>query len=405
MLGERAHRARRRTTRSGSTPRRGTATVQWLAVQAERLGLGGPHDPPARPPLHAGVGRGRQAQRQAIPNTDEDWTWLVDARGQGGALARLSPVRADLDARNAEPVIRARAEVRSCRPQPYISVGLDVTVPDADDLEPSCRRRRLPGDQPFKLVFFGEKTIARATCSARSRGDCGADLYLPAGEISDTMLHQMAKVGAEDGRPMVVLCFCDCDPAGWQMPISIGAQAAGVQGAAVPRARLPGAPGRAHARAGPGVWLAVNPAEGDRAPGRPLAGRRWASSRPRSTRWPPCSPICCGRSPARRSGRSSTRPCTSAAAKAKREWREACQKAIDAQTDQDRLDASARRGRARCSRPCRPRSSVSTENSRSTRPPTSCRAPTIPQPVIAAEPDWLAIDRSRPGHGRSSPGG
>ena len=48
-----------------------------------------------------------------------------------------------------------------------------------------------------------------------------ADLYLPTGEISDTLLHQMAQVGADDGRPMVVLCFSDADPAGWQMPLSI----------------------------------------------------------------------------------------------------------------------------------------------------------------------------------------
>jgi hypothetical protein len=31
----------------------------------------------------------------------------------------------------------------------------------------------------------------------------------------------MAKVGAEDGRPMVVLYFADADPAGWQMGISV----------------------------------------------------------------------------------------------------------------------------------------------------------------------------------------
>jgi hypothetical protein len=36
------------------------------------------------------------------------------------------------------------------------------------------------------------------------------------------MIHQMAKTGAADGRPMVVLYFADCDPAGWQMPISVG---------------------------------------------------------------------------------------------------------------------------------------------------------------------------------------
>ena len=55
------------------------------------------------------------------------------------------------------------------------------------------------------------------------------------------------------------------------------AQTAGVQGAAVPRARVPGAPGRAHARAGPGVWLAIHAAEGNRAPRRSVAagdGRR-----------------------------------------------------------------------------------------------------------------------------------
>ena len=32
----------------------------------------------------------------------------------------------------------------------------------------------------------------------------------------------MAKDGVEDGRPLVVLTVADFDPAGWQMPISIG---------------------------------------------------------------------------------------------------------------------------------------------------------------------------------------
>ena len=32
----------------------------------------------------------------------------------------------------------------------------------------------------------------------------------------------MAKIGADDGRPMVVLYFSDCDPAGWNMPIEVG---------------------------------------------------------------------------------------------------------------------------------------------------------------------------------------
>ena len=43
------------------------------------------------------------------------------------------------------------------------------------------------------------------------------------GQISDTYLYQIARDGAEDGRPMVVFTFSDCDPAGyWDMPTSIG---------------------------------------------------------------------------------------------------------------------------------------------------------------------------------------
>jgi hypothetical protein len=46
-------------------------------------------------------------------------------------------------------------------------------------------------------------------------------LYLPTGEISDTQAYIMARSADSDGRPMVVFYFSDCDPAGWQMPISL----------------------------------------------------------------------------------------------------------------------------------------------------------------------------------------
>jgi hypothetical protein len=35
------------------------------------------------------------------------------------------------------------------------------------------------------------------------------------------MVYQMARIGAEDGRPMVVLYFADADPSGWNMGIVI----------------------------------------------------------------------------------------------------------------------------------------------------------------------------------------
>src|SRR5262249_38306305 len=74
--------------------------------------------------------------------------------------------------------------------------------------------------QPYHLVLVGEKSSLRPVL-----GDVAdrfkADLYLPTGEISDTHAHTMAKSAVKDGRPMVVLYFTDCDPAGWQMPISL----------------------------------------------------------------------------------------------------------------------------------------------------------------------------------------
>ena len=49
----------------------------------------------------------------------------------------------------------------------------------------------------------------------------GADIYLPTGEISDTILHQMASLTAAEERPLIVFYFADCDPSGWQMGISV----------------------------------------------------------------------------------------------------------------------------------------------------------------------------------------
>src|SRR5262249_39136811 len=49
----------------------------------------------------------------------------------------------------------------------------------------------------------------------------GADLYLPTGEISDTLIYRIAKDASADGRPLVMFTVADCDPAGHQMSVSI----------------------------------------------------------------------------------------------------------------------------------------------------------------------------------------
>ena len=69
-------------------------------------------------------------------------------------------------------------------------------------------------------MLVGEKTSLEdvLTPIAESRK---ADLYLPSGEISDTLAYQMARIAAEDGRRMTVFYLSDCDPSGWQMPVSL----------------------------------------------------------------------------------------------------------------------------------------------------------------------------------------
>ena len=77
---------------------------EWLASEADRLGLGDRTDPSPRPALHARLGRVGQAEWQAVHEHRDDWVWLQNDGREGGALARLHPFEQIIDARNAEPV-------------------------------------------------------------------------------------------------------------------------------------------------------------------------------------------------------------------------------------------------------------------------------------------------------------
>ena len=188
---------------------------EWLAVQAAEHGLGdrrihlrGLH--------YMLIGTGKP-NGEPYTNTEEDWLWLQGHAGKAARWLGYLPFNQIVDARNAEPVIRI---LKREEPSSYVNVGVDVDIPEIEDIEPQVGIEGFAGVQPFKLVLFGEKSsledvLAPITSTYR------ADLYLPTGEISDTLLYRMASVGAEDGRPMIVLCLSDCDPSGWQMPISI----------------------------------------------------------------------------------------------------------------------------------------------------------------------------------------
>jgi len=150
-------------------------------------------------------------------NDDPNWKWLAYPAKAARWLGYV-PFTAISDERNAKPVIH-----RLSRPNPssWVSIDAEVAIPRIGDLEPYAGVDGFQGWQPYHLVIFGEKSsLSEVTLPIAQRYH--ADLYLPTGEISDTLLYQMAADGAADGRPMQVFTLSDCDPAGYQMPVSIG---------------------------------------------------------------------------------------------------------------------------------------------------------------------------------------
>jgi hypothetical protein len=150
-------------------------------------------------------------------NDGEAWEWLQNGPAKDARWLKYLPFDQITDERNAAPVTRIWTPKE---PRPVLTVDVSIDIPDLDDLMPKVGVANFDGTQPYKLVLFGEKSSLEPIL-APVASTYKADLYLPTGEISDTQMWQMARIGAEDGRPMVVVCFSDCDPSGWQMPISI----------------------------------------------------------------------------------------------------------------------------------------------------------------------------------------
>ncbi len=149
-------------------------------------------------------------------NDDSAWSWLAGAAKAARWLGYIGFDQLD-DQRNSAPIMRTFTEPN---PVPWLSFALDVTLPDLDDIEPFVGVDEFRGRQPFKLAMYGEKSSLEPVLGALAE-KYSADLFLPSGELSETQAFVMAKAAAEDGRPLVLFTFSDCDPAGWQMPISI----------------------------------------------------------------------------------------------------------------------------------------------------------------------------------------
>jgi hypothetical protein len=186
----------------------------WLASTLEALGVTGQRH--LRGIHYVLIGQ-RKPDGLPYTNTDKDWLWLGMAAKAARWLEYL-PFGQIVDQRNEQPFVQEWAEPAALAP--FVRVDAQVSIPAAEDLAPRIGLDGFDVAQPYRLVIIGEKSSLRPVLqpvAARYR----ADLYLPTGEISDTLIHSIADNAMLDGRPLVVFYFADCDPAGWQMPISV----------------------------------------------------------------------------------------------------------------------------------------------------------------------------------------
>jgi hypothetical protein len=157
-------------------------------------------------------------------NTHADDDWLAEVAGKRARWLGYVPFDRIDDNRNPDPVIYRPDKPRA----PEARIGAVVASYVRDVIEDaslfSCRPfptlTGFAARQPYAFAYFGEKSSLDPVLRPLARR-YEADMYLAAGELSDTLIWRMARNGAEDGRPLIVFCFSDFDPAGMQMPISI----------------------------------------------------------------------------------------------------------------------------------------------------------------------------------------
>ncbi|HWB35960.1 MAG TPA: hypothetical protein VHA75_08045 [Rugosimonospora sp.] len=186
----------------------------WLADTCAELRLGN-RQIHLRGMHYMILGATRPDGRQYVSDEDS-WSFLERAAKAARWLGSI-PFDQIIDQRNSPP---ETYELIRPEPTPYLTVGIDVRLPSADAIAPKLGLHDFRGVQPYRIVWVGEKSSLGAVLAPIAR-EFEIDVYLPTGNISDTMVYRIAKEGSADGRPLVVQYFADADPAGWGMATEI----------------------------------------------------------------------------------------------------------------------------------------------------------------------------------------
>jgi hypothetical protein len=149
-------------------------------------------------------------------NSDEDWRWLTTKASKAARWNGYVPHERIRDERNEPPYISIE-EHADFAGHGGVSCGYIGDPPPLPSSEPHVYCFTPEFRQPYRIILIGEKSSLKDALSLIPR----SELLLPTGEMSDTMIGEMAARAAEDGRPAAAFYFSDFDPSGWQMPISV----------------------------------------------------------------------------------------------------------------------------------------------------------------------------------------
>ena len=188
--------------------------------------------------------------------------WLPDTAAKAARWLGHIPFERIIDNRNDPPLVISYVET----PQPG-SVGLSVgrmarIERSEEDLLPSVASARPVARQPYRIVQIGEKSSLAEVLEPIARLVKG-ELLLPSGEMSDTMIAEMAaRAAADPARPWCSISAISTRADGRCR--SHFAQAAGVAHAPSSGSMHYGSSGRADSRSGARAEPAVDTAQRDR---------------------------------------------------------------------------------------------------------------------------------------------
>lgn len=193
--------------------------AKWFRDAMDAVGrLEGPSTIHNRGIYYAFVGEVTLPGGEPFINNDDCYSFLVEASNIARWLGYV-PWSKIVDERSESPVVKLRNQGTG---KYYVNVpALDSTDININDLLPTVRADLGEPRQSYRLGLYGEKTSLRNVLEPISY-EYNADLFLSSGEISNSHLAMMAEASSDDGRELVLAVFADCDPAGYQMAVSIG---------------------------------------------------------------------------------------------------------------------------------------------------------------------------------------